>query len=162
MIPFVFKAAVGFSLATVCGLAAAACIGMPDRGDAASLESVVEFAVDRSTAVFNGTVTAIEYIPARDQVESGLETQVVRVAVNSWWKGDQSPQVTLHTANFRNAAGDIGFEAHEYPYEVGKSYLIYASGSDGYLFANICTRTKAIGKATGDILVLDALKAENG
>ena len=162
MIPFVFKAAVGFSLATVCGLAAAACIAMPGSGEAASLKSVVEFAVDRSKAVFNGTVTAIEYIPALDNEESGLENQVVRVAVNAWWKGDESPEVTLQTANYRDAAGAMGFEAHEYPYEVGKSYLIYASGSDGNLFANICTRTKTIGKATDEILVLDALKAENG
>ena len=162
MISFIFKAAAGFSLVAACGLAAARCIAMPDSGEAASLKSVVEFAVDRSAAVFNGTVTAIEYIPARDHAESGLENQVVRVAVNSWWKGDESPEVTLHTASYRDAAGAMGFEAHEYPYEVGKTYLIYASGSDGYLFANVCTRTKAIGKATGEILVLDALKAENG
>jgi hypothetical protein len=162
MMRFVFKAAAVFALATGSGVADAACNAMPGSGEFASLKSVVKLAVASSAAVFNGIVTAIEYIPAQDHAESGLESQVVRVAAHSWWKGGESRDVTLYTANHRNAAGDIGFEAHEYPYEVGKSYLIYAYESRGHLFANICTRTRTIGKANDEILVLDALKAEGG
>lgn len=160
MIPSVFKLAIVFAMATGCGEAAAACIAMPGPGQSIPLTSVVNLALGGSSAVFTGKVTAIEYVPAPDEGAGDLDAQVVRVAAHSWWKGAESEEVTLHTANHRNAAGDTSTEAHEYRYEVGKSYLIYAGAFRGALYANVCTRTKAIEDAADDIAMLDALKAE--
>nr|WP_315397062.1 hypothetical protein [uncultured Duganella sp.] len=159
MISYLIKIAVLAALATACGAAASACTVAPGEY-AASLQSMVKNAVGRSAAVFAGKVTAIDYIPANDPAGSGRENQVVRLAASAWWKGIGSRAVTLHTANSRDAAGNTGMEAHQYPYEVGKSYLIYAYESRDGLHADICTRTKAMAEAGGEIPVLDALKAK--
>ena len=153
------EVAVLVALATAGGAASAACNAMPGVG-AAPLELLVKHAVAHSAAVFVGKVTAIQYIPSSDPAAIGIENQVVRVSTGVWWKGVQSKEVTLQTANARDAAGMTGTEAHEYPYEVGKSYLIYAYKSGDGLHADICTRTQTIGEAGGEIPVLDALKAQ--
>ena len=85
--------------------------------------------------------------------------QVVKLATGTWWKGTPSEQITLHTRIPRDADGTDYIVSGEFQYEVGRSYLIYATSAGGHLYANGCTRTQKLGAATGDITELDALKA---
>lgn len=142
------------------GHVAAACIEMTTSGE--SLAAVVKHAVAGSAAVFTGTVTAIEYIPATAGTERQREIQVIRMNTSAWWKGATQRDVTLYTKNYREADGTMTRESHEYRYEAGKTYLVFAQTSGKNLYADRCTRTSAIEDASGDITMLDALKAGQG
>jgi hypothetical protein len=51
-------------------------------------------------------------------------------------------------------------EAHEYPYQLGKTYLVYAQADGDGLSASVCTRTRPAETAAADMMLLDALKSE--
>lgn len=152
------KFALIHAIQTNCGGAMAACNVVPGL-ELAEIETGVKFALRASTAVFTGKVLAIDYVRAQASEGEERETQVIRVAAQSWWKGASSPMVTLITNHHRRADG-VSVEAHEYPYEVDKAYLIYAQLDDDGLHANGCTRTKSLGAAAADIALLDAIEAE--
>ena len=152
------RTAAALAIAAACGTATAACNAMPGA-DKLEVERLVRLAWQVSAAVFSGQVTAIEYVPAGDAANKALEVQVVRVATGSWWRGMTAEEVTLHTNNYRNADGTRSREAHEFDYEVGKNYLIYAAIERGQLHASKCSRTRPLAAATADIAVLDELQS---
>jgi len=107
-------------------VSACSCIRPPDA----------PVALAGSTAVFVGKVTAI----ARGK--DGLQ---VTVEVDRAWKGITAKTVNVSTAE-NGAACGFGFE-------MGKSYLIYASGEGKQpkLSTNLCTRTCHIDQAGDDL-----------
>lgn len=72
--------------------------------------------------------------------------------MSSNWKGIKDKMVTVETGL---GGGDCG-----YGFQEGESYLIYAyrtngeDGKPGPLRTNICTRTRPLSKAKGDIKAL--------
>ena len=161
MIPSFSRVILAFALALGCAQTQARCVGfMPEPGETDPLKAAVKHALGRSTAVFVGTVTAMEYVPVRTELFGGEgQMLVIRLAASAWWKGAESQQVTLHTFTYLLPGGGNSMEAHEYRYEEGKTYLVFAHASGGALYANKCTRTKLIEAAADDIALLDALKA---
>lgn len=101
-------------LLVVCAPAAAQCI-TPGSIDE-------EFA--QATAVFDGTVSAVHYLPNTDccHVYSGMVT----FAVTRWWKGP--------------GGGQIGVDAYGYIFALGREYVVFASGTPPA--ASICSRAK--------------------
>lgn len=104
----------------------------------------------------------MEYVPVRaaPSGDNSGEKQVlvIRLAASAWWKGAKDKQVTLYTTNYKFPGGETAIEAHEFGYEQGKTYLVYADTSDGILHANICTRTKLTDAAAEDIAILNGLE----
>ena len=163
MIPSFSRVALAFALALGCAQPQAQCVGFtPEPGESDPLKAAVKHALGSSTAVFVGTVTAMEYVTVRTELFGGDEGQmlVIKLASSAWWKGAESQPVTLHTFTYLLPGGGSSTEAHEFLYEKGKTYLVFAHTVDGALHANICTRTKLIDAAADDIALLDALKAE--
>ncbi len=148
-------------LAAVSSPAPAMCIGfVPQTGETDPLKAAVKWALTGSTAVFTGTVTALEFVPAHDKYAGKGERLVVRMAPDIWWKGDASREVTLQTSGFRTPDGLASMEAHDYRFELGRKYLVYANGSGEAMATSICARTRPIDDAAADIDKLDALKVE--
>lgn len=85
---------------------------------------LVKWGLGRSTDVFVGTVTAMEYVPVNNGVSGSGEMLVIRTAAGPWWKGGGGREVTLHTLNFKYADGGSCTESHEYIYALGKTYLV--------------------------------------
>jgi|GEM_PF-6928548 len=75
-------------------------------------------------------------------------------------KGAGGREVWLDTAIFRHSNGTIATEAHEYSYQLGRTYLVYANAAGQDLLSNVCTRTKPVEDSAEDIAMLDALKSE--
>jgi len=147
-----------FALTLECNSTQARCIAdvvNPNETDLAKAE--VKRAVANSAAVFVGHVTAIEYVPARTEFGDG-EMLVIRMTVRNWWKGVEGQDVWLNTANYRYSDGTMSSEAHDYPYQLGKTYLVYANATRDGLHASVCTRTKPVELATEDVAILDGLK----
>jgi hypothetical protein len=152
-------ARVGLALAMVfvCHYAQAMCVRpVGDPNDPDPAKSEVKYAVATSEAVFIGYVTAMEYVPAHTELGHG-EMLVIRMAARTWWKGDRSEVVTLNSSNHRYPDGAISWEVHDYSYEVGRTYLVYANADHDGLYASACTRTKPVDKAADDIAILDTL-----
>ena len=101
----------------------------------------------QATAVFVAKVTAIE---------NGESGRMVTMEISTTWKGTTDKVVTLQTGF---GGGDCG-----YVFAVGKSYLVYGhqgklqDGSPGPLTTNICTRTRPLERAAGDIKALGPAK----
>jgi hypothetical protein len=127
---------------------------VPKGTDPAKAE--VQYAVDTSEAVFSGEVTALEYVPAATE-RGAAEMLIVRMAARTWWKGAGTDEVTLNTSQYRYPDGMTSFEAHDYLFELGRTYLVYASAYHGGLATSICARTKPVEEAAQDILLLDTL-----
>ncbi len=118
---------------------ACSCIYVPD----APLTKQVKEAKDTSNAVFTGKVLEVT-----KNTESGKR---IKLQIINLWKGKLSKEVTLLTGN---DDGDCG-----YPFEVDKTYLVYAYRSTMYsavesLVTTICSRTKSSEDAKKEIKVL--------
>ncbi|MBW8896683.1 MAG: hypothetical protein JF619_00860 [Massilia sp.] len=147
-----------FVLAGSC--ANAMCIRyVPEPNEIDPAKAEVRYAVGMSAAVFIGHVVAMEYVPTQTEHGPG-EMLVIRMAARTWWKGAGSEEVRLNTFSYRYSDGTTSWEAHEFPYELGKTYLVYAHGGNDGLYANVCTRTKPVEKANNDMPILDGLKSE--
>jgi hypothetical protein len=109
--------------------AALACTCAPPPGPQESLTS--------SDAVFTGTVVSV--------TPSGGSNQVV-FQVESVYKNAKCGQVTIVTALDEAACG--------YTFQVGTSYLVYASRQQGKLSTGICSRTQPTSSASGDLTAL--------
>jgi hypothetical protein len=103
-----------------------------------TLKQQVKKAKKQSQAVFVGEVIQIIQKPESYGVS-------VKFRVGNVWKGKLSKEVTIFTGL---GGGDCG-----YRFEVGESYLVYASGSNEHLSTNICQRT-APRSANGDMKLL--------
>ncbi|MEQ1646377.1 MAG: hypothetical protein ABL959_23190 [Pyrinomonadaceae bacterium] len=118
--------AIGSSLACGCG-------SMPGQ----SLESIVGNSVNTSTVVFQGKVVGFEYRKGihneymssqRDDAGRpiGYETMVVRFRVESWWKGDLAPEITLVTDQTLNADGSTTNSSCDFNFKKDATYLVFA------------------------------------
>lgn len=94
-------------------------------------------ALAEATAVFSGQVTNIE------QVRLKLN---VTFRVDEWWKGEPVQNIVVQTAATTAACG--------YPFEVGQTYLVYASHRQGRLQTNYCSRTALLSQAADDLSIL--------
>lgn len=94
-------------------------------------------ALKESNAVFTGTVLGV--------TTSGVN-YVVRLRVESSWKGAKCGEVTVITASEDAACG--------YNFQVGQSYLVYAVKAQGKLSTNLCSRTKPTSEAGEDLTAL--------
>jgi hypothetical protein len=95
-------------------------------------------ALEQSDAVFSGKVLKVE------QDDSGYG-KIVTFRMLESWKGRKSRTVKVSTADNSAACG--------YAFRVGKKYLVYAHGEEE-LHTNICTRTRALDNADGDLEAL--------
>ncbi|MEQ1907671.1 MAG: carboxypeptidase regulatory-like domain-containing protein [Vicinamibacterales bacterium] len=100
-------------------------------------------AVWDADAVFVGHVISIS---------TDMQDRVAEVAVNEPFRGIQLTQVRL-------SAGFGGLSCG-YEFEMGKTYLIYASRSpEGHLATSACSRTRPVEEAAGDLAYLRSLAA---
>jgi hypothetical protein len=97
-------------------------------------------AKNEARAVFSGKVLEVIKNPGEYEV-------TVKLKVEKSWKGNVPRQITVSTATDSAMCG--------YNFEVGQSYLIYASGTNiNNLQTNICTRTAKSLQAKADLRVL--------
>jgi hypothetical protein len=96
----------------------------------------VKLALKQSAAVFVGEVLQVKdgrnyhYLEARFRVESS-------------WKGVEAEEVSVFTEG-----ESIAESPH---YRVGQKYLVFAGRRDGRLFTGVCSRTKKVEYASGDL-----------
>jgi hypothetical protein len=149
---------IALAMATVflCGYTRAMCIAPLIPNGADPLKAAIKYAVDTSEAVFTGYVNALEYVPVLTE-RGNAERLVIRMTARAWWKGDRTDEVTLNTSTYRYPDGMMSSEVHGYPFESGKTYLVYAFVDHGGLSTSICARTKPIETGAQDIEVLDAV-----
>lgn len=105
--------------------------------------------LERSTAVFSGRVVGMEVPSGR--IVSSADPVAVTFEVYTVWEGPRSDRVTVTTARWSLSCG--------YPFEAGKEYLVYARGEADDLQVSLCSHTKPLGLAAGD---LDALGNGHG
>jgi len=158
--PFFPRVVLFLALVLNCTCAPAMCVrAAPDPNETDPAKAEVRTALTGSAAVFIGRVTAMDHVPAQTDRGSG-EMLVVRMTPITWWKGEEREEVRLNTLTYRYPDGTTASEVHEYPYQLGKTYLVYAyAGADG-LYASVCTRTRPAETAAEDMMMLDALKGE--
>lgn len=120
-----------------------------------------------STAVFSGRVTRIEsrvrlflrlpiyWFKTRggreltDEEEYRIFRRRVQLAVEEPFKGTASNEVVLYTGW---GGGDCG-----YGFQSGSCYLVYASDYNDGLYTGICSATKPVESAAGEIAILRRL-----
>lgn len=138
--------------------AVAACIGfMPNQNDSDPETSAVKHALAQSDAVFIGSVTSQNYVPVGPDRDS-KEMLVITMSTSTWWKGEEVRTVRLNTSNYNYPDGMSSSEAHDYHFEVGATYLIYANAVQNGLGTSVCNRTRRIENATNDLAILNVLK----
>ena len=101
-----------------------ACTCMHMRGDPAK-------AFSAASAVFSGKVVKITEGETSSPI--GLRQLAVKFRVEKSWKLIRKNEVTVSTININSLCG--------FPFEVGKSYLVYAIGGKDKFATDICTRT---------------------
>jgi len=127
---------------------ASTCVSL---GDGLSEEFAREF--KSADAIFLGKVERFdfikdvpnEFLEKRREVIPDLswETKVFVFNVESYWKGDSDPQISILNGKTRNSDGTgSGPSSDEYPFEVGKTYLVFARKIKGYLMASDCSFTR--------------------
>jgi hypothetical protein len=121
---------------------ACSCIRTPD----VPLAKLVKEAKNKSDAVFTGKVLEVKETNENGYIYTGVELEII-----TFWKGNVSKKVTIITGN---DSADCG-----YPFEVGKTYLVYAGNNASYssvkrLETTICSRTNSLTDAKKDIKVL--------
>ena len=106
-----------------------------------------------SMAVFSGQVIAAEYKPVSGQAgwPEGIEVLVITFSVARWWKGSGTYEVLVYTGEGRWPDGRQRIFAHDFTFEVGEKYLVYAFGNEGRLGASTCGRTAKLGDAAEDM-----------
>lgn len=83
----------------------------------------------QATAIFTGRVLQVNR-------KNNQPNVTVKLAVQKRWKGKISNEIKIVTAADSAACG--------FNFEVGKTYLVYASETDGKLSTDICSRTALI------------------
>lgn len=116
-------------------------------------------------AVFSGKLIAKEFRKSTndtleafsgltDEQRSKAEILVYKFQVENWWKGKSTKEVVLFTGQIKLAHGEVGVSSCDFPFELGKRYLVYAFKVEYDLSTNACTRTKKLEKAGEDLKVL--------
>jgi hypothetical protein len=99
-------------------------------------------AAQAASSVFEGRVTRVEGDEPNAEVNASHHT--VHMQVVRYFKGEGGESITVRTAG-NSAACGINFE-------VGGSYLVYASaGEGGVLSAGLCSGTRPIAGAEADL-----------
>lgn len=121
----------GFSAADVAF--ACSCAPMPAPAEAR----------DQATAVFTGTVTAIE-------PDASGNYNLVTFQIDRVWKGTKCREVTVSTGLSDLNCG--------YAFQAGQTYLVYAyadnSARGTKLNTNMCSRTRPVAEAGEDLAAL--------
>ncbi|MCM3904949.1 MAG: hypothetical protein ND866_24900 [Pyrinomonadaceae bacterium] len=109
-----------------------------------------------SVAVFSGHVVAAEYQPVSGLPgwPEGIEVLVIKFSVERWWKSSGTDEVLVYSGVGRWPDGHQRIFAHDFTFEVGEKYLVYAFGNEGKLGASICGRTAKLGDAAEDVTEL--------
>jgi hypothetical protein len=105
----------------------------------------VSTSLNRADAVFSGEVTEIDRFK-------------IKFKVQEVWKGDIKEEVTLVTGAYIDASGLVVSSRCGAPFEFGKSYLVFARGSEGGLQVERCSWTGILGEAGRVVGELDRLK----
>jgi hypothetical protein len=87
-----------------------------------------------SDSVFSGRVMSVNKI-------SDSETQVMFCTQNVW-KGQHAGYYRIRTCSYDACCGNN--------FQIGQNYLVYAY-RNGFLWTNICTRTKLLNMANEDL-----------
>ncbi len=103
-------------------------------------------ALSQATTVFAGRVTAID--PPGGLFSSSASPVKATVAVSQVWKGPVSNSLVVETASANATCG--------YTFEVGRDYLIYATGAPDRLQVSLCSRTQLLAGAVEDLQMLGA------
>jgi len=125
---------------------------------------------EKSDAVFAGKVIAEEYRPLKTPTEAVLsdlvvipqgpaEVLTVRFAVEKWWKGGKSEEVTLHTSFIRYSEALSSSMAEDFRFSLGERYLVYAFKVSDNLRTSVCKRTKKLELVGEDLQKLGEGKA---
>ncbi len=105
-----------------------------------STEQEVKWKLKRLQAVFSGRVVEINRKPHTRDV-------LVKIRVERFWKGVLYEDLRLTTPESPGACG--------YTFEIGKSYLVFASRSaQGDLATGLCLNNKELEKATEELEIL--------
>ncbi|HET9224857.1 MAG TPA: hypothetical protein VFO07_20255 [Roseiflexaceae bacterium] len=113
--------------------------------------------LNRSGAVFAGKVVAIDApsgmpilissFPFIDFLSSSAEPVSVTFDVLDVWKGPPQRRLVVTTPRDSASCG--------YSFQMGETYLVYASEQDGGLTTYLCSRTNSINQARSDLAALD-------
>ena len=114
--------------------------------------------LQKSDAVFAGKVIAEEYRPLKTSAGEG-EVLTVRIAVEKWWKGAKTEEVTQYTSTIRHSGRITSAEDEEFQFGLGERYLVYASKFSDNLRTSVCQRTKKLELADEDLQKLGEGKA---
>ena len=98
------------------------------------------------TAVFSGTVLEIV---EPEQVRSSADPVYVRFDVDTVWKGGEETERIVKTAL---GGESCGYDA----FEIGRAYVVFASGSPDRLETGLCTRTAPLEAAGETVAALGA------
>ena len=102
--------------------------------------------LEGATAVFVGEVVSVEAPEPVDGAISTADPVKVTFAVNTVWKGQVQPELTLTTPRMDASCG--------YTFVIGQTYLVYAYGHSTSLETHLCTRNQPIADAADDLLAL--------
>jgi hypothetical protein len=97
--------------------------------------------LDRSDAVFTGTVTKISKGSLTDYENVNVSLTVDRV-----WKGSVAKTITIQTSADEPTCG--------FSFEKDLSYLVYATNIANHMQTSICSRTTMLSAAQSDISAL--------
>jgi hypothetical protein len=113
---------------------ACVCVSMGE-----SLEQQIKSQLKNDKAVFVGKLISIN-----DESERG--DRLVKFQVKQFWKGELTEEITVATENERNSCA--------YPFEKGKSYLIFADTYNGKLYTGGCLPDREISRAAEELKIL--------
>ncbi len=106
-------------------------------------------AMRSASVVFSGRVQGLTLIPRlpEDPRDSyAVEDMVVTFAVSGVWKGPVLQEIDVVTAFTCCICG--------FPFELGDSYLVYATFEDDLYRVSLCSRTKRLDDAASECLEL--------
>lgn len=83
-----------------------------------------------------------------------FETQVVKFEVDGWWKTELPLIIYLATNATKNSDGTQSNSSCDYGFEIGKIYMVYASGKGRETRNIACSRTAPLNRAQDDLNLL--------
>lgn len=96
--------------------------------------------LEQATAVFSGEV--IEIKEPKNIFTDSSNPLTVTFSLSRTWKGPDYKTLKVHTPISSASCG--------YTFVVGQEYLVYTSGTEGYLEVSLCSRTRIISEAAND------------
>jgi hypothetical protein len=84
-----------------------------------------------------------------------LDLLTVRFRVEKIWKGDEAKEIRMLTGTKYNGDGTYTMTSCDYPFRLGKKYLLYAYGPSEKLITGACSRTSPLEYAEAEMKGLD-------